>query len=94
VFVLIYIINLSLGNPFSSVLNICLLLNFSVLEGFDPSFLNHFNNLQATQIDDLENVLLPHLHSSGSTSGMPIPNYSQSHRNVDEKELPQSQEVS
>lgn len=31
------------------------------LESFDPSFLN---NLQANQIDDLENALLPHLQSN------------------------------
>ena len=37
----------------------------SVLESFDPSFLN---NLQVNQIDDLENALLPHLHDDGSNS--------------------------
>lgn len=35
----------------------------SVLESFDPSFLT---NLQANQIDDLENALLPHLQNEDS----------------------------
>ena len=37
----------------------------SVLDSFDPSFLN---NLPANQIDDLENALLPHLHNDESSS--------------------------
>jgi len=41
---------------------------FSVLEGFDPSFLSQFNNLQETQIDDLENALMPHLHGSSQNN--------------------------
>ena len=38
--------------------------NPQILDSLDPSFLNQLNNLQANQIDDLENVLLPHLHTS------------------------------
>ncbi len=37
----------------------------SVLESFDPSFLN---SLPANQIDDLENALLPHLNQEESSS--------------------------
>ncbi|TRY69954.1 hypothetical protein TCAL_02885 [Tigriopus californicus] len=45
----------------------------SVLESFDPSFLT---NLQANQIDDLENALLPHLQNEDSNpepSPLPAP---------------------
>ena len=38
--------------------------NPQILDSLDPSFLNQLNNLQANQIDDLENALLPHLHST------------------------------
>ena len=37
--------------------------NPQILDSLDPSFLNQLNNLQANQIDDLENALLPHLHT-------------------------------
>ena len=38
--------------------------NPQILDSLDPSFSNQLNNLQANQIDDLENALLPHLHST------------------------------
>lgn len=38
--------------------------NPQILDSLDPSFLNQLNNLQANQIDDLENALLPHLQAS------------------------------
>lgn len=51
----------------------------SVLDSFDPSFLN---NLPANQIDDLENALLPHLHNDESSSQFgPI----QRNRSVDDR---------
>ena len=42
--------------------------NPQILDSLDPSFLNQLNNLQANQIDDLENALLPHLHSNEQDS--------------------------
>ena len=47
------------GGPENTISN-----NPQILDTLDPSFLNQLNNLQANQIDDLENALLPHLHSS------------------------------
>ena len=45
----------------------------SMLDGIDPNLLMQLNNLQANQLDDLENVLLPHLTSDGR-SCQPSPN--------------------
>ena len=42
--------------------------NPQILESLDPSFLSQLNNLQANQIDDLENALLPHLQSEPGSS--------------------------
>ena len=39
-----------------------------ILDGLDPSFFNQLTNLQSTQIDDLENALLPHLHNTAAHS--------------------------
>merc|ERR1711902_314602 len=50
------------GGPENTISN-----NPQILDTLDPSFLNQLNNLQANQIDDLENALLPHLHSSAPT---------------------------
>ena len=38
-------------------------------DGFDQNFFISLNTLQANQIDDLENVLLPHLGMDGRTEG-------------------------
>ena len=45
----------------------------SMLDGIDPNLLMQLNNLPANQLDDLENVLLPHLTSDGR-SCQPSPN--------------------
>ena len=44
-----------------------------MLDGIDPNLLMQLNNLPANQLDDLENVLLPHLTSDGR-SCQPSPN--------------------
>ena len=52
------------GSCSGSIENSGISNNPQILDSLDPSFLSQLNNLQANQIDDLENVLLPHLHSS------------------------------
>ena len=43
--------------------------NQQSLDGFDQNFFISLNTLQANQIDDLENVLLPHLGMDGRSEG-------------------------
>ena len=46
-------------------------LGTSVLDVLDQNLLMHLNNLQANQLDDLENVLLPHLTVDPRTQDSP-----------------------
>ena len=55
-------------NPMSSPAHENSPNNPPILDSLDPSFLNQLNNLQANQIDDLENALLPHLHNEETSS--------------------------